>query len=139
LGDLRAARCRRRPEPFHTDVENETRKGDALGTGTARSGPELGPLVASLVRMPPRFDHDGTGGRTRLFKAASGFGFRALRPARVTLAVVPGILAPPVAAYVADDGRALAWFGDGRPCIVHPTLADLCRMHGVEAQATLAA
>jgi hypothetical protein len=30
--------------------------------------------------------------------------------------------------FVLDDGRALEWFGEGRPYIVHPTFTDLCHM-----------
>ena len=31
--------------------------------------------------------------------------------------------------FILDDGRALAWFGEERPYIVHPSFSDLCEMH----------
>jgi hypothetical protein len=71
--------------------------------------------------------------------ARSGLGFRAVTVARVIPAGLPGVLPPPYSVYVAEDGRALACFDDGRPCVVHPSFAELCRMHGVEAKEALAA
>lgn len=37
----------------------------------------------------------------------------------------------PDVVLVAKDGAAVAWFEDGRPFVVHPTLDDLLAMHGV--------
>jgi hypothetical protein len=65
--------------------------------------------------------------------------FRARLAVRLMRAGPAGVLPAPGAAFVTDDGRALAWFGDGRPCVVHPTLDELCRMHGVTTDVTRAA
>ena len=78
-------------------------------------------------------------GFRELIGAAGGFGCGGLAEVRVTRSPAKGLLPPPLSALVAGDGRALAWFGEGRACIVHPTLAELCHMHGVEIEATLAA
>ncbi|HEX6273789.1 MAG TPA: hypothetical protein VFZ53_12155 [Polyangiaceae bacterium] len=78
-------------------------------------------------------------GRRLLVGSGCGMRARALVAVRLEPASLPGSLAAPGAAFVTDDGRALAWFGDGRPCIVHPSLRELCRLHGVEVEATLAA
>jgi hypothetical protein len=139
LGDRCAARSRARASPFHASVENGTRRAAIFAARRAREPASLGPLVAFVVPMSSRFDLEATAGRARLFATAGGFRFGELRAARVTLARSPGVLAPPVAVYVAGDGRALAWFGQERPCVLHPTLAELCRMHGVETQSSLAA
>lgn len=45
----------------------------------------------------------------------------------------------PRAAFLLDDGRALAWFGERRPYIVHPSFADLCAMHGLRGALARAA
>jgi hypothetical protein len=74
-----------------------------------------------------------------LLAAAGGFAIGGLTEIRVTESPVRGILPPPLSAHVAADGRALAWFGDERACVVHPTLGELCSLHGVEVEATLAA
>jgi hypothetical protein len=78
-------------------------------------------------------------GYRELLGAAGGLGFAGVSEVRVTRSRTPGTLPAPLSAHVAGDGRALAWFGAERACIVHPTLAELCRMHGVEVEATLAA
>jgi hypothetical protein len=78
-------------------------------------------------------------GFRELLGAAGGFDFGAFAEVRVTQRAAKGVLPPPLSAHVGSDGRALAWFGQGRACVVHPTLAELCRMHGVEVEATLAA
>jgi hypothetical protein len=78
-------------------------------------------------------------GRRLLVGSGGGMGARALVAVRLGQTRLPSTLPAPGAAFVTDDGRALAWFGDGRPCIVHPSLPELCRLHGVELESTLAA
>jgi hypothetical protein len=78
-------------------------------------------------------------GRRLLVGSGGGMRARALVAVRLGQARLPGSLPAPGAVFVTDDGRALAWFGDGRACIVHPSLDELCRLHGVELDATLAA
>ncbi|HTA88826.1 MAG TPA: hypothetical protein VK745_04600 [Polyangiaceae bacterium] len=51
--------------------------------------------------------------------------------AKVELNAGAGALPPPRLVFLLDDGRALAWFGEARPYVVHPSFADLCAMHGL--------
>jgi hypothetical protein len=44
-----------------------------------------------------------------------------------------GTLPPPRFVFFLDDGRALAWFDEVHPYVVHPSFADLCAMHGLRA------
>jgi hypothetical protein len=44
-----------------------------------------------------------------------------------------GALPPPRFVFFLDDGRALAWFDEVHPYVVHPSFADLCDMHGLRA------
>jgi hypothetical protein len=53
------------------------------------------------------------------------------RDVRVELAAASGALSPPRLVFLLDDGRALAWFGEARPYVVHPSFGDLCDMHGL--------
>ncbi len=43
-----------------------------------------------------------------------------------------GALALPDRALLLADGRCVAWYDDGRPFIVHPSIVDLAMMHGAE-------
>ena len=45
----------------------------------------------------------------------------------------PGAASMPQRIFVLDDGRALEWFGETRPYIVHPSFGDLCHMRGFRA------
>jgi hypothetical protein len=49
----------------------------------------------------------------------------------VELTAGRGALSPPRLVFLLDDGRALAWFGEARPYVVHPSFGDLCDMHGL--------
>ena len=42
-----------------------------------------------------------------------------------------GALPTPHFVFFLDDGRALAWFDEAHPYVVHPCLDDLCQMHGL--------
>jgi hypothetical protein len=86
--------------------------------------------------MKKSFDRAGF---PELLHAVGGFGLGALSRASFVRSRSPGILPPPRSVFVADDGRALAWLGQGRPCVVHSSLDELCLMHGIETEATLAA
>jgi hypothetical protein len=54
--------------------------------------------------------------------------FRALK---VDLFASSGPLPAPGWVFLLDDGRALAWFGESRPYVVHPDFSALCYMHGL--------
>jgi len=56
-------------------------------------------------------------------------GFRGMK---LDLSTPPGAFPAPRWVFVLDDGRALAWFGEARPYVVHPSFADLCHMHGLQ-------
>jgi hypothetical protein len=86
--------------------------------------------------MKKSFDRAGF---PELLHAAGGFGLGALSRASFARARSPGALPAPRSVFIADDGRALAWLGEGRPCVVHPSLDELCLMHGIETEETLAA
>lgn len=42
-----------------------------------------------------------------------------------------GLLPTPHFVFFLEDGRALAWIDASHPFVVHPCLADLYRMHGL--------
>ena len=65
--------------------------------------------------------------QARILRSAS---FRALKP---DLPARASALPSPRWIFILDDGRALAWFGEGRPYVLHPSLVDLCEMHGLRA------
>ena len=92
--------------------------------------------LLSSLGMKKSFDRAGF---PELLHAVGGLGLGALSRASFAPARSPGVLPPPRSVFVADDGRALAWLGQGRPCVVHPSLDELCLMHGIETEATLAA
>lgn len=109
----------------------------AIGPGISLRA--AGPLVALTGSVSSRALLDRRVGFRELLGAAGGFACGGLAEVRLTKSPAKGLLPPPLSALVACDGRALAWFGEGRACIVHPTLAELCHMHGVDVEATLAA
>jgi hypothetical protein len=61
----------------------------------------------------------------------SAIGFRALVAGRV--------LPIPHVVLIGSHGRAVAWYADGRPFVLYPSLAELTRMHGVECVVARAA
>ena len=63
--------------------------------------------------------------QARILGSASFRGLKLDRPVRA------GALPSPRWIFILDDGRALAWLGEGRPYVVHPSLVDLCEMHGL--------
>jgi hypothetical protein len=63
--------------------------------------------------------------QARLLRSAS---FRGMK---LDLPAPAGALASPRWVFILDDGRALAWFGESRPYVVHPSFIDLCHMHGL--------
>jgi len=42
-----------------------------------------------------------------------------------------GALPAPHFVFFLDDGRALAWYDETHPYVVHPSFNDLCEMHGL--------
>jgi hypothetical protein len=61
----------------------------------------------------------------RILRSAN---FRGLK---LDLPAASSALASPHWVFILDDGRALAWFGENRPYVVHPSFDDLCEMHGL--------
>lgn len=57
----------------------------------------------------------------------------------LTAAARAAALPPPRFVFLLDDGRALAWLGEDRPYLVHPSFEDLCAMHGLLAAVVKAA
>lgn len=51
----------------------------------------------------------------------------------------PPALPVPALVLLASDGHAVAWYGDGRPFVVHPALVDLMGMHGLVRRLVAAA
>ena len=56
---------------------------------------------------------------------------KSFRCMKVDPSVGTGVLRPPSFVFFLDDGRALAWFDEAHPYVVHPCFADLCAMHGL--------
>ena len=56
---------------------------------------------------------------------------KSFRCMKVDTAVEQGALPTPRFVFFLDDGRALAWFDEAHPYVVHPSFADLCDMHAL--------
>jgi hypothetical protein len=52
-------------------------------------------------------------------------GFRAMK---LELTAEPGAAPMQRWIFLLDDGRALEWFGESRPYVVHPNFTELCDM-----------
>jgi hypothetical protein len=63
--------------------------------------------------------------QARILRTAS---FRGMK---LELTAPAGASASPSWVFILDDGRALAWFGENRLYVVHPSFTDLCEMHGL--------
>jgi hypothetical protein len=50
---------------------------------------------------------------------------------KVDPTLVSGALPAPHFVFFLDDGRALAWYDESHPYVVHPSFNDLCEMHGL--------
>jgi hypothetical protein len=61
--------------------------------------------------------------QARILRTAS---FRGMK---LELTAKAGAFSSPSWVFILDDGRALAWFGENRPYILHPSFTDLCEMH----------
>jgi hypothetical protein len=58
---------------------------------------------------------------------------KSFRCIKVDPTIGTGVLRTPSFVFFLDDGRALAWFDETHPYVVHPCFADLCAMHGLRA------
>ncbi|HEY0466892.1 MAG TPA: hypothetical protein VGC79_21960 [Polyangiaceae bacterium] len=56
---------------------------------------------------------------------------KSFRCMKVDATLVSGALPAPHFVFFLDDGRALAWFDEAHPYVVHPSFDDLCEMHGL--------
>jgi len=56
---------------------------------------------------------------------------KSFRCMKVDPTFVSGALPAPHFVFFLDDGRALAWFDEAHPYVVHPSFDDLCQMHGL--------
>jgi hypothetical protein len=56
---------------------------------------------------------------------------KSFRCMKVDGALGSGALPVPQFVFFLDDGRALAWFDEEHPYVVHPSFDDLCEMHGL--------
>jgi hypothetical protein len=56
---------------------------------------------------------------------------KSFRCMKVDPALASGTLPAPHFVFFLDDGRALAWYDETQPYVVHPSFNDLCEMHGL--------
>ena len=68
-----------------------------------------------------------------LRRQARSLSAKSFRCMRVDPTPETGALPPPRYVFFLDDGRALAWFDEVQPYVVHPSFVDLCNMHGLRA------
>jgi hypothetical protein len=71
--------------------------------------------------------------QARILRTAS---FRAMK---LELTAEPGAASTQRWLFLLDDGRALEWFGEACPYIVHPSFTDLCQMRGLRSALVRAA
>jgi hypothetical protein len=89
------------------------------------------PSVTRHSTVSNIFDAEQEHARCCLCKQARTLGTTGFRAMRLDLCARAGALPPPRLAFILDDGRALAWFGQGRPYVVHPSFSDLRELHGL--------
>jgi hypothetical protein len=86
--------------------------------------------VSSSSTVSNLFDPEQERAICCLCKQARILRTAAFRPMKLVFSAPAGALPAPSWVFILDDGRALAWFREGRPYVVHPTVTDLCDMHG---------
>jgi hypothetical protein len=100
---------------------------DAVTRFMSKEPPGVGGrlIVSSMFGAEHALAQSCLRGQARVLRTATFRGVRVETTARV------GALLPPRLVFLLDDGRALAWFGEARPYVVHPSFGDLCDMHGL--------
>ena len=91
----------------------------------------IGPVVSNYPSVSPLFDREQECAARHLRTQARILRTSSIRAVKLALSVASGALSPPRFVFLLDDGRALAWFGEHQPYIVHPSFDELCRMHGL--------
>lgn len=97
------------------------------------------PGEVSRATVSSIFDREQERATVSLRKQLRVLRTASLRCVRVALSAGVAPLPPPRLVFFLDDGRALAWFGEARPYVVHPSFADLCAMHGLRGALVRAA
>jgi len=91
------------------------------------------PGVSSSSTVSNLFDPEQERAICYLRKQARILRTVSFRGIKLALSAPAGAFPAPSWAFIPDDGRALAWFGEGRPYIVHPNFTDLCDLHDFRA------
>ena len=79
------------------------------------------------------FDSEQERAACALRRQARSLEAKSFRCMKVDQTLMAGALPAPHFVFFLDDGRALAWVDETHPYVLHPSFADLCRMHGLEA------
>ena len=89
------------------------------------------PGIDSPVSVTALFGDEQERAVASLRRQARSLEAKKFRCMRVDRTRSVGALPPPHFVFFLDDGRALAWFDESHPYVVHPSFADLCQMPGL--------
>ncbi|MEI9949854.1 MAG: hypothetical protein WDO74_12950 [Pseudomonadota bacterium] len=89
------------------------------------------PGASNRSTLSSLFDSEQERATRSLRRQARSLEAKSFRCMKVDPTLVSGALPAPHFVFFLDDGRALAWFDEAHPYIVHPSFNDLCRMHGL--------
>jgi len=101
--------------------------GDALVVGMSNDEPP-GNHPSTLSTL---FGSEQERAACSLRRQARSLEAKSFRCMKVDRSLVSGPLPAPHFIFFLDDGRALAWFDEAHPYVVHPSFDDLCQMHGL--------
>ena len=87
------------------------------------------PGVSNYSTLSSLFDPEQERAIRSLRRQAHALEAKSFRCMKVDATVVSGALPAPHFVFFLDDGRALAWYDETRPYVVHPSFDDLCDMH----------
>ena len=89
------------------------------------------PPGASNSTLSTLFGSEQERAVSALRRQARSLEAKSFRCMKVGPTFVCGALPAPHFVFFLEDGRALAWFDEAYPYVVHPSFDDLCQMHGL--------
>ncbi|MET0795050.1 MAG: hypothetical protein ABW061_26265 [Polyangiaceae bacterium] len=89
------------------------------------------PPGANPSTLSNLFDSEQERATGALRRQARSLEAKSFRCMQVDPTLVSGALPAPHFVFFLDDGRALAWYDEAHPYVVHPSFNDLCQMHGL--------
>ena len=104
---------------------------NAVKAGMANDGNPDATNPATSSTISNLFGAEQERATRALRRQARALEAKSFRCMKVDPSLVCGALPAPRFVFFLDDGRALAWFDETQPYVVHPSFEDLCEMHGL--------